>query len=260
MLVDSHCHLDRIDLEGFDGRLDRLLDAARDNGVGHMLCVCIDLEHFDDVAGIAADHASVSCSVGVHPDATDVREPGVEDLIELAANPNVVAIGETGLDYFRLKGDLEWQRERFRTHIRAAKQSGKPLIIHTRSAREDTLRILKEEGAETVGGVMHCFAEDWDTARAAMDLGFMISFSGIVTFKSAESLREVAVRVPDSHLLIETDSPYLAPVPHRGKENHPAWVRHVAEVVAEVRGSTVQAVAETTTANYDRLFGLPRVA
>lgn len=255
MLIDSHCHLDRIDLEAFGGELDRLIATAGEQGVGHMLCVCIDLEHFGDVAAIAERYPHVTCSVGVHPDATDVREPGVEDLVELARHPKVVAIGETGLDYFRLQGDLEWQRDRFRTHIRAAREAGKPLIIHTRAAREDTVRVLREEGAEAVGGVMHCFAEDWATAQAAMELNFLISFSGIVTFKSAEALREVAARVPDSHLLIETDSPYLAPVPHRGKENHPAWVRHVAEKLAEVRGVTVEHIEAVTTANYRRVFG-----
>lgn len=256
MLIDSHCHLDRIDLEAFDGRLDALLAAARANGVGHMLCVCIDLEHFGDVAEIAEQYPEVSCSVGVHPDATDVREPQLDDLVELASHPRVVAVGETGLDYFRLKGDLEWQRERFRTHIRAARASGKPLIIHTRAAREDTLRLLEEEGAAEVGGVMHCFAEDWETAERAMALGFYISFSGIVTFRNAEALREVAARVPDEHLLVETDAPYLAPVPHRGKENHPAWVRDVAERLAEVRGTELAHIEAVTTANFGRLFGV----
>lgn len=255
MLIDSHCHLDRIDLAPFGGRLDALLDAARENGVGHMLCVCIDLEHFEEVAGIAEQSPQVSCSVGVHPDSTDVREPRLEELVELAARPRVVAIGETGLDYYRLKGDLEWQRERFRTHIRAARQAGKPLIIHTRAAREDTLRLLEEEGAAEVGGVMHCFAEDWETAERAMALGFLISFSGILTFRNAEALREVARRVPDEYLLVETDAPYLAPVPHRGKQNHPAWVRHVAEKLAEVRGVELAHIEAVTTANFRRVFG-----
>ncbi len=255
MLIDSHCHLDRIDLEPFDGELDKLLGAAQDNGVGHMLCVCIDLEHFNDVAEIAAAHVNVSCSVGVHPDATDVREPSVEELVDLARHPQVVAIGETGLDYYRLQGDLEWQRERFRTHIRAARESKKPLIIHTRAAKQDTIRLLREEGAAEVGGVMHCFAEDWDTARQAMELGFMISFSGIVTFKNAEALREVAREVPDDFLLVETDAPYLSPVPHRGKTNQPAFVRHVSEKLAEVRGQAIETIEALTTANYKRLFG-----
>lgn len=254
MLIDSHCHLDRIDLTPFGGRLEALLETARGNGVEHMLCVCIDLEHFEDVLGIACRHPQVTCSVGVHPDATGVREPQVEELVELAAHPQVVAVGETGLDYYRLTGELEWQRERFRTHIRAARQAGKPLIIHTRAAREDTLRLLEEERAAEVGGVMHCFAEDWETARRAMDLGFLISFSGIVTFRNAEALREVARRVPDEYLLVETDAPYLAPVPHRGKQNHPAWVRHVAEKLAELRGVDLAHIEAVTTANFRRLF------
>jgi TatD DNase family protein len=253
-LTDSHCHLDRLDLEPFEHSLERALGEAGEAGVEHMLCVCIDLEHFDDVIGIAREHAQVSCSVGVHPDATDVREPSADDLVALAARPEVVAVGETGLDYYRLRGDLEWQRERFRTHIRAARQAGKPLIVHTRCAREDTIRLMREEGADQVGGVMHCFAEDWDTAAAAIDLGFMISFSGIVTFRSADALREVARRVPEPSLLIETDAPYLAPVPHRGRSNHPAWVRHVAERLAEVRGEAFDHIAAVTTANFRRLF------
>lgn len=254
MLIDSHCHLDRVDLEPFDGSLDKALDTARANGIGGFLCVCIDTEHFTDVRDIAAAHEDVWCSVGVHPDSQDVHEPDVDELCRLAADPKVIAIGETGLDYFRLKGDLEWQRARFRTHIRAAKQTGKPLIIHTRSAREDTIRLLREEGAETVGGVMHCFAEDWETARQAMALGFYISFSGIVTFKNAEELREVARQVPLDRLLVETDSPYLAPVPHRGKGNHPAWVRHVAERVAEVKALSLAQVEDATTRNFRTLF------
>jgi TatD DNase family protein len=254
MLIDSHCHLDRVDLEPFDGSLGKVLDTARASGIGGFLCVCIDTEHFADVRDIAAAHEDVWCSVGVHPDSQDVHEPDVDELCRLAADPNVIAIGETGLDYFRLKGDLEWQRERFRTHIRAAKQTGKPLIIHTRAAREDTIRLLREEGAEGVGGVMHCFAEDWETARQAMELGFYISFSGIVTFKNAEELREVAQKVPLDRLLVETDSPYLAPVPHRGKGNHPAWVRHVAERIAEVKALSLAQIEDATTRNFHTLF------
>ncbi|HDP89613.1 MAG TPA: TatD family deoxyribonuclease [Thioalkalivibrio sp.] len=254
MLIDSHCHLDRIDLEPFGGSMDNVLATARDNGIGGFLCVCIDTEHFADVRDIADGREDVWCSVGVHPDSQDVHDPDVDELCLLAADPNVIAIGETGLDYFRLKGDLEWQRERFRTHIRAAKKTGKPLIIHTRAAREDTIRLLREEGAETVGGVMHCFSEDWETARQAMDLDFYISFSGIVTFKNAEELREVVRQVPLDRLLVETDSPYLAPVPHRGKGNHPAWVRHVAERVAEVKGVPVEEIEQATTQNFRTLF------
>lgn len=256
MLIDSHCHLDRVDLEPFNGSLDNALQTARDNDVLGFLCVCIDTERFADVRDIAASHDDVWCSVGVHPDSQDVHEPSVKELVELAADSNVIAIGETGLDYFRLKGDLEWQRDRFRTHIRAARETGKPLIIHTRAAKEDTLRILKEEGADSVGGVMHCFAEDWETAQQSIDLGFYISFSGIVTFRNAEELREVARRVPLDRMLVETDSPYLAPVPHRGKGNHPAWVRHVAEQIAELKGVSVGDIERVTTENFHRLFNL----
>jgi TatD DNase family protein len=260
MFVDSHCHLDRIDLEDFDGEFEGILRAADAQAIRHMLCVCIDLEHFEQVAGIAERHPQVSCSVGVHPDSTEVEEPDVARLCALAQRPQVVAIGETGLDYFRLKGDLEWQRERFRVHIRAARTVGKPLIIHTRAARADTLRILREEGAEATAGVMHCFTEDWDTAAAAMELGFYISFSGIVTFRNADVLREVARRVPDDRLLIETDAPYLAPVPHRGRQNHPALVRQVAECLAEVRGQPLEQIADLSRENFTRLFGVPVAA
>lgn len=254
MLVDSHCHLDCLDLEPFGGELDAALAAARSNGVQHMLCVSIDLEHLPRVLAIAHSHADISASAGVHP-SSEGREPSVDELVELAADPKVVAIGETGLDYHYNQGDLEWQRDRFRRHIRAARQTGKPLIIHMREATEDTLRILREEGADAVGGVMHCFVEDWDTAQAAMDLGFYISFSGIVTFRNAERLREVARRMPADRMLVETDSPYLAPVPHRGRGNQPAWVRHVAECLAELREEDLEAFAATTTRNYFRLFG-----
>lgn len=254
MLVDSHCHLDCLDLEPFGGDLDAALAAAREHGVQHMLCVSIDLEHFPRVLEVAHRHGDVSASVGVHP-SSEGREPSVEELVQLAADPQVVAIGETGLDYFYNKGDLAWQRDRFRRHIAAARQTRKPLIIHMRDATEDTLRILREEGADEVGGVMHCFVEDWTTAQAAMELGFYISFSGIVTFRSAETLREVARRMPSDRILVETDSPYLAPVPHRGKGNQPAWVRHVAEQIAALRGEELSAFAATTTENYFRLFG-----
>jgi TatD DNase family protein len=194
----------------------------------------------------------------VHPDYTETPEPTVEQLVELARHPKVVAIGETGLDYFRLNGrsvdEMAWQRERFRTHIRAARRTGKPLVIHTRAAAEDTIRIMREEGADAVGGVMHCFTEDWSTAEAAIDLGFCISFSGIVTFKNAQSLRDVAVRVPEDRLLIETDAPYLAPVPHRGKTNEPAFVRHVGEGLAAIRGVSADRIGDVTTENFRRVF------
>ena len=254
-LVDSHCHLDRLDLAGYDGDLDRALQAARDNGVGHFLCVSIGMDNFPEVLRIAREHDDVSASVGVHPNEHEGKDPDVETLVKLAADPEVVAIGETGLDYFRSEGDLEWQRDRFRRHIAAAKRTGKPLIIHMREATEDTLRILREEGADEVGGVMHCFVEDWDTAKAAMDLDFHISFSGIVTFNSARALQEVARKLPAERMLVETDSPYLAPVPNRGKPNQPAWARHVAEFIAELRNAPLEQVAEVTTENYFRLFG-----
>jgi TatD DNase family protein len=255
MLIDSHCHLDRIDLERFDGSLDKLLAAARDAGVVHMLCVNISLEGYPTVRGIAERYPQVSCSVGVHPGESEGAEPTVEDLVTRGRDPLVVAVGETGLDYHYHPDDNEWQRERFRVHVRAARDLGKPLIIHTRDAREDTIGILREEGADAVRGVMHCFTETWEMARAALDLGFCISFSGIVTFRNAEALRDVARRVPDDRLLVETDAPYLAPMPHRGKVNHPAWVRDVAARVAEVRGTDLETLAELTTRNYDALFG-----
>ncbi len=258
-LIDSHCHLDRLDLSGYDGKLDGALDAARSAGVGHMLCVCIDLEHFPDVLGIAQRYPQISASVGVHPTYQQGQEPDADTLIALAADPNVVAIGETGLDYFRCQDeDMDWQRARFRQHIAASRETGKPLIIHMRDAAADTLRILREEKADEVGGVMHCFVEDWDTARAAMELNFYISFSGIVTFRSAKTLQAVAANMPADRYLIETDSPYLAPVPHRGKPNQPAWVSHVAECVAQLREESIATVTETTLRNYQALFGALR--
>jgi TatD DNase family protein len=254
MLVDSHCHLDRLDLEPYDCKLDGALEAARANGVGHMLCVCIDMANFGAVLDIARRYDDVSASVGVHPNERDGEEPDADRLVALAADEQVVAIGETGLDYFRSEGDLEWQRERFRRHIDAAKRCRKPLIIHMRDATADTLRIMQEENAAEAGGVMHCFVEDWETAKAAMDLDFHISFSGIVTFNSAKALKEVAQKMPLERMLVETDSPYLAPVPYRGKSNQPAYVRHVAEHIAELRNTTLDEIAEATTANYYRLF------
>ncbi|MFP4080211.1 MAG: TatD family hydrolase [Ectothiorhodospira sp.] len=255
MLIDSHCHLDRIDLTPFEGDLDRLLAAAAEAGVEHLLCVSIDMENFPGVRALAERYPQVSCSVGVHPSADAAADADVETLVRLADDAQVVAIGETGLDYHYNEGDLEWQRERFRRHIRAARAAGKPLIIHTRDARADTLAILEEEGARETGGVLHCYTEDWDMARRGLDLGLYVSFSGIVTFRNAAALREVARRVPDDRLLVETDAPYLAPVPHRGKGNHPAWVRHVAECVADVRGVSLETLAGQTTANYHALFG-----
>ena len=254
MLVDSHCHLDRLDLTPFDGRLEGALENAREHGVGHMLCVCIDIEHLDDVLTPARQYDFVTASVGVHPNEHEGEEPDFDRLVTLAQDEQVVAIGETGLDYFRSEGDLEWQRERFRQHIAAAKQTGKPLIIHMRDATADTLKILKEENAAEAGGVMHCFVEDWNTANAAMDMNFHISFSGIVTFNSAKELKEVAKKMPLDRMLVETDAPYLAPVPYRGKSNQPAYVRYVAEHIAELRSTDVESIAEATTDNYFKLF------
>jgi TatD DNase family protein len=258
LLVDSHCHLDRLDLEPFGGKLEGALENAREHGVGHMLCVCIDLEHFNDVLEPASTHNNIFASVGVHPNERDGEEPDVERLIGLAADPNVVAIGETGLDYFRTEEKMDWQQQRFRNHIAAAKQTGKPLIIHMRDATDDTLRIMREESAGDAGGVMHCFVEDWEAAKKAMDLGFYISFSGIVTFKNATELKDVAKKMPADLMLVETDSPYLAPTPYRGKSNQPAYVKYVAEHIAELRNESVEKITETTTENFFRLFSTAR--
>ncbi|MDD3353989.1 TatD family hydrolase [Zoogloea sp.] len=251
MFVDSHCHLDFPDLiENESAVLERM----RDNGVTHALCVSVKLETLPGVMGLAERHAHLFASVGVHPDNLEVEEPDENRLLELARHPKVVAIGETGLDYYWHKDQPEWQRERFRTHIRAARRCGKPLIIHTRDSAADTLRLMKEEGADQPGGVMHCFTESREVAEQALDLGFYISFSGIVSFKNADSLRAVARYVPSDRLLIETDAPYLAPVPYRGKTNQPAYVRHVAEAVATARAERLDLVAETTSNNFFRLF------
>jgi len=254
MLVDSHCHLDRLDLEPFGGRFSNLIETAREVGVGHILCVCIDLESYPAMCSLVEETAGISLSVGVHPNDKDRREPASEELVALAAHPRNVAIGETGLDYFRSEGDLEWQQARFRSHISAARSSGKPLIIHTRAARDDTISIMKSEQARDAGGVMHCFTEDWEMARQALDLGFYISFSGILTFRNAADLREVAKKVPQERILIETDAPYLAPVPHRGRPNLPQYVSHVADCIAELRGVTAENLADQTTENFFRLF------
>ena len=250
-LVDSHCH---INFDALQDDLAQVLARAQDNGVEYMLCVSVNLDDYPQVLGLAQQHANIFASVGVHPDTEDIREPEAEQLAKLAEEPLVIAIGETGLDYFRKQGDLEWQRQRFVQHIRAARLAGKPLIIHTREAKSDTLAIMREEGAHEVGGVMHCFVEDWETAQQAMEMNFYISFSGIVTFKNAEILRDVARRMPDDRILIETDAPYLAPVPHRGKTNEPSYVKHVAECLAELRGQSLQQVAQYTTENFFRLF------
>jgi len=251
MYIDSHCHINFPDLAD---KLPEVFDLMAHNQVSHALCISVELEKFPEVLALAEAHPNIYASVGVHPDHEDCTEPTVADLVALADHPKVVAIGETGLDYFRLTGDLEWQRERFRTHIRAARATNKPLVIHTRSAAEDTLRIMREEKAGEAGGVMHCFTESLAVAEAAIEQGFYISFSGIVTFKNATTLREVAAAIPLERMLIETDSPYLAPVPYRGKTNQPGFVRYVAEEIARVRGISVEAVGEATTQNFFRLF------
>ena len=253
MFVDSHCHLDFPELRE---DLPRVLDAMRDNDVTHALCIAVEMEAWPAVHAIARAHANLYATVGVHPDYADTAEPTETALIEHAAQEKIVAIGETGLDYYRETGDLGWQRDRFRTHIRAARAAAKPLVIHTRAAADDTLAIMRDERAAEAGGVMHCFTETWAFAEQALALGFYISFSGIVTFKNAGELKDVARRVPLERMLIETDSPYLAPVPHRGKRNQPAWVRHVAEEIARLREVPVETIAEATSANFFRLFGI----
>lgn len=252
LLVDSHCHLDFPELAG---DLPGLLKTMQENRVGWALCAGVTLERFPAMLAIVKAQPNLFAAVGVHPDTeAPAKEADVDTLVTLAADPKVIAIGETGLDYYRLKGDLEWQRQRFRTHIAAAKICGKPLIIHTRAASADTLRVLKEEGGDSVGGVFHCFTEDMDTARQALDLGFYISFSGIVTFKNAVELKTVAQTVPLDRLLVETDSPYLAPVPYRGKLNQPGYVLHVAEEIARLRELPLDTIIEATTTNFFRLF------
>lgn len=251
MFVDSHCHIDFPDLAV---NMPELLSNMANNSVSHALCVSVDLPDFPRVLSVAESNPHIFASVGVHPDYVDTPEPTVAQLVELSAHPKVIAIGETGLDYFRLTGDLEWQRNRFRTHIRAAIETGLPLIVHTRESAADTLKVLQEEGAGQVRGVLHCFTESLDIALAAIDLGFYISFSGIVTFKNAVDLKHVASTIPLDRILIETDSPYLAPVPYRGKMNQPAYVKHVAEHLAVLRGITLEQVATVTTANFFRLF------
>lgn len=253
MFVDSHCHLDFPELAADVGAL---LAAMREARVTHALCISVDLAAWARVHALAAAHGNLYATAGVHPDYPDTEEPTVERLLALAAQPKVVGIGETGLDYYRQQGDLGWQRERFRTHVRAARAARKPLVIHTRAAAGDTLAVMREEGAREAGGVMHCFTETWEVAKAALDLGFHISFSGIVTFRNATDLKDVARRVPLDRMLIETDSPYLAPVPHRGKRNHPALVVHVAEEIARLRGLPLDEVAAATSRNFFRLFAI----
>lgn len=253
-LVDSHCHLDQLDLNSYQGELDQAIEYAKQKGVVHFLCVCITLADFDKMFSLVKKYSEVDVSVGLHPNEEVIHEPTVEELIQLAANPKVIAIGETGLDYYRTTGDAEWQRDRFRTHIRTAKALNKPLIVHSRQAKSDTIAIMRDENASEISGVMHCFTEDWAMAKEALDLNFYISFSGIVTFRNAKEIQEVAKKVPLDRLLIETDSPYLAPEPHRGKPNEPAYVRYVAEQLATLRGISVEELGEKTTENFYKLF------
>lgn len=254
MLIDSHCHLDRLDLKPFANDFAVFMQEAKKSALEHLLCIAIDLESYPAMLKLIADYDEISATVGVHPNVHEGQEPSVEELIALGANPKVVAIGETGLDYFRSQGDVSWQQQRFRNHIQAAKALKKPLIIHTRDAGSDTLQILETEGASEVGGVIHCFTENLAFAKKALDLNFYLSFSGIVTFNSAVEIKEVARQVPADRFLIETDSPYLAPMPFRGKPNYPTYVRLVAELLASLRGSSVEEIARLSTENFYRLF------
>lgn len=254
MLVDSHCHLDFPELAA---NLDEILANMQQYGVGYALCISVNLENFPQVLALAEAHPNLYASVGVHPDYEDVHEPTADELAALAAHPKVLAIGETGLDYYRLKGDLEWQRQRFRIHIRAARKAGKPLVIHTREAAADTLHLMAEENAAAVGGIMHCFTENIEVAEQALAMNFHLSFSGIVTFKNAAQVKAVASATPLDRILIETDSPYLAPSPHRGKTNQPAYVRHVAEEIAKLKNISIEEVEKQTTRNFFALMKLP---
>ncbi len=251
MLVDSHCHIPLLDRKT---PVDTVIADAKALGVEHMLCVAVDLETYPEILALAERYDCIDASVGIHPNAARSQDVALEDLVKLAEDDRVCAIGETGLDYFRSDGALDWQRARFRTHIRAARSVHKPLIIHTREAGEDVMRILEEEGADSVGGVMHCFVEDWQIARRAMELNFYISFSGIVTFKNATPVQDVAKRVPLERMLVETDSPYLTPVPYRGKPNRPGYTRYVAEFIAGLRNVDLDQIASHTTANFFNLF------
>ncbi|MDI9819505.1 MULTISPECIES: TatD family hydrolase [unclassified Legionella] len=260
MLVDSHCHLNFIDLTEFDNQLANVIARAKENGVKHFLCVCVELDDYPTLCKLADNYSDISISVGLHPNNEVIKEPDAALLIKLAEHPACIAIGETGLDYYRTETALaqEQQRQRFREHIHAALTSSKPLIIHTRQAADDTLLVMQEEKAGNIGGVMHCFAESWDIAKRALDMNFYISLSGIVTFKNATNLHEVAKKVPIDRLLIETDSPYLAPVPYRGKQNHPALVKYVAEALSNLRQVSYEEVARQTTDNFYRCFNLNR--
>jgi TatD DNase family protein len=254
MLIDSHCHLDRIDLKPYNNNFADFMQHATEQNIEHLLCIAIDMERYPALCELVQDYKNISLSVGVHPNVDDGKEPSVDELIELAQNKKVIAIGETGLDYFRSEGDLSWQHRRLRTHIQAAKAVNKPLIIHTRNAGDDTLKLLREENAQQVGGIIHCFSEDWEFAQQAMDLGFYISFSGIVTFNGAVDIQQVAKKVPADKFLIETDSPYLAPVPHRGKPNYPHYVQYVAQRIADLREQSFDTIAQLSTNNFYTLF------
>lgn len=255
MLIDSHCHLDFPELHA---QLPQCLQAMKDNGVGRALCIGVNLEDFPRVLALAENHEALFASVGVHPEYTDCQEPTVEDLVQRATHPKVLAIGETGLDYHWHPDHPVWQQDRFRVHIEAARRVQKPLIVHTRQSAVDTLAILAEQGAQAIGGIMHCFTESWEIAEQALALGFHLSFSGIVSFKNAAVVKEVAQRVPLDRLLVETDAPYLAPVPHRGKLNQPAYVVHVAQAIADLRGVPMEAIVQASTENFFRLFPAAR--
>ena len=254
MFVDSHCHLDRLDLKPYENDFAVLMQHVKERQIEHLLCISIDLEHYGSMRELVADYDEISVTVGVHPNENEGHEPTTDELIELGRDEKVIGIGETGLDYFRSEGDLTWQKDRFRNHIHAAKALNKPLIIHTREAGQDALDILQAENASEVGGIIHCFTEDWDFAKRALDLNFYISFSGIVTFNNAKQIQDVAKKVPADKFLIETDSPYLAPVPHRGRPNYPQYVTHVAQTVADLRGISLSSVAELSTKNFYTLF------
>lgn len=256
MYIDSHCHLDRIDLKPYDNNFSKFVEEARKHQMKHMLCVGIDLKTYPAMRKLVAPYDDISVSVGVHPNTKVIEEPTIDQLLKLSDDEKVIAIGETGLDYYRSKGDLEWQKQRFRTHIEVAKLTNKPIIIHTREAGQDALDILEEMKADEVGGIIHCFSEDWAFAKRALDINFYISFSGIVTYKTATNVQEVAQKVPADRYLIETDCPYLAPVPHRGKQNYPMYVRHVAEYIAKFRATTVDNIAKQSSDNFRKLFSI----
>ena len=258
MFVDSHCHLD---FPEYAGQIPDILARMKEAQVNHAMCISVDMPDFPNVLALAESYPNLFATVGTHPDYEDTPEPTEDQLVDLAQHPKILAIGETGLDYYRMSdktyAEMEWQRDRFRTHIRAAIKVQKPLIIHTRSASEDTIRIMKEEGASQVAGVMHCFTESLEVAKVSMEQGFYISFSGIVTFKSAKDLQETCKQIPLERMLIETDSPYLAPIPNRGKTNEPSWVAHVAQFIADLKGISVEEVAKHTTNNFKTLFKAP---